>query len=165
MDTTPRWALPLLFAGQAQKENFHNEALMLVDALLHGRVESADIAAPPGAPEPGQCWIVATGASGAWTGQADAIACWTDGGWRFVPPRAGLRIDVGDRGHALCHDGTQWRDAALRSDGLYLDGDRVISERQGAISAPSGGVTIDAEARSTIAEILTALRVHGLIAT
>ena len=51
MDATPRWGLPLLFAGQAQKEIFHNEALMLVDALLHGRVESADLGAPPTDPD------------------------------------------------------------------------------------------------------------------
>lgn len=165
MDTTPRWALPMLFAGQAQKEIFHNEALVLIDALLHGRVESADVASPPSAPDAGQCWIVAAGASGAWAGQVDAIACWSDGGWRFLPPRAGLRVDVADRGHALFHDGAQWRDAALRDDGLYLDDERIVTTRRSAIANASGGTVIDAEARSTIALILEALRQHGLIAT
>ena len=63
MDATPRWGLPLLFAGQAHKELAHNEALVLIDALLHGRVESAAINAPPKDPAPGQCWIVAAGGS------------------------------------------------------------------------------------------------------
>jgi hypothetical protein len=165
MDTTPRWALPLLFAGQAQKEIFHNEALVLIDALLHGRAESADLGAPPADPAPGQCWIVAAGAAGAWAGQAGAIACWTGGGWRFVPPRAGLSIEIADRGHALRHDGAAWRDGAIRDDGVYLDDERVIAQRQPGISAPTGGATIDAEARSTIADILAMLRIHGLIAT
>ena len=98
MDATPRWSLPLLFAGQAQKEIFHNEALMLVDALLHGRVESADLGAPPTDPAVGQCWIVAAPAEDAWGGEVGSIACWTEGGWRFVAPRAGLRMAVGAKG-------------------------------------------------------------------
>ncbi|MDO7834944.1 DUF2793 domain-containing protein [Sphingobium sp. HBC34] len=163
MDMTPRWALPLLFAGQAQKEIFHNEALTVIDALLHGRVESADSATPPGAPVAGQCWIVAAGASGAWAGQAGAIACWSAGGWRFLTPRAGMRVDVADRGHALFHDGAEWRDAAIRGDGLYLDGNRLVTTRQAAIADPSGGTVIDVEGRATMAAILTALRAHGLI--
>lgn len=97
MDGTARWALPLLFAGQAQKEITHNEALVLVDALLHGRVESADLDNPPGAPAIGQCWIVAGGASGDWAGHAGAVALWTDGGWRFIAPRTGLSVAVADR--------------------------------------------------------------------
>ncbi|RJG56823.1 DUF2793 domain-containing protein [Sphingobium terrigena] len=163
MDMTARWAMPMLFAGQAQKEIFHNEALVRIDALLHGRVESADVATPPATPELGQCWIVAAGATGDWAGQTGSVACWTDGGWRFVPPRAGLSIDVADRGHALFHDGSLWRDALVQADGLYLEGEKVVGTRQAAISTPAGGAVIDAEARSTLAAILVALRTHGLI--
>lgn len=165
MDKTPRWALPMLFAGQAQKEIFHNEALTLIDALLHGRAESADLTVPPSAAEPGQCWVVAAGASGAWAEYEGAIACWTDGGWRFLTPKAGLFIDLADRGHAIFHDGNQWRDAAIRNDGLYVNDERVVAERQPAVAAPFGGATIDTEARATIAAILAALHAHGLIAS
>ncbi|MEC3911625.1 DUF2793 domain-containing protein [Sphingobium sp. CR2-8] len=163
MDGTPRWALPLLFAGQAQKEVYHNEALALIDALLHGRVESADLSAPPGAPVVGQCWIVAAGASGGWAGQAGAMALWTQGGWRFVPPRADLRVAVADRGHDLCYDSGEWRPGQIREDGFYIDEKRVVGPRMAAIHAPNGGTVIDAEARSTVADILVALRTHGLI--
>lgn len=165
MDETPRWALPLLFAGQAQKEIFHNEALMLVDALLHGRVESADLSAPPGAPTHGQCWIVAAGASGDWSGQVAAVALWTAGGWRFIAARPGLRVAVADRDHVLFYDGTIWRTDAIRGDGVYIDEERVVGMRRAAIAAPSGGSVIDGEARSTLADILAALRGHGLIAS
>lgn len=163
MDVTPRWALPQLFAGQAQKELFHNEALARIDMLLHGQVESADDAVPPVSPAIGACWIVAAGASGDWDGRDGAVACWTEGGWRFAQPRAGLSLRVADRGHAMLHDGSGWHDAALREDGLYVDGTRVVGERQDAIAAPSGGSSIDAEARGVISDILGALRAHGLI--
>lgn len=163
MDATPRWALPQLFAGQAQKELFHNEALTLVDALLHGQVESADEAAPPASPAIGACWIVAPGGTGAWSGRTGSVACWTEGGWRFITPRAGLALWVSDRGHRLCHDGADWHDAALREDGLYMAGHRVVGERMAAIAGPVGGAVIDGEARAAIVQILNALANHGLI--
>lgn len=165
MADTVRWALPLLFAGQAQKEIMHNEALLLIDALLHGRVESADLSVPPGTPAVGQCWIVAGGAGGEWSGQDGAIALWSEGGWRFVPPRAGLCMTVADRNHGFFHDGAEWRATAVREDGLYMNEDKVVGMRMSAIAPPSGGSVIDAEARSTVADILVALRGHGLIAT
>lgn len=165
MDATARWALPLLFAGQAQKEIFHNEALTAIDALLHGIAESADLAAPPESPIAGQCWIVADGASGAWAGRANSVACWSEGGWRFFDARPGLSVLVGDRGHRMSWDGTAWRDESLRADGLYLAGLRVVGEQKAAIATPAGGATIDDNARTTIAAILTALRDHGLIAS
>lgn len=164
MEASPRWTLPLLYAGQAQKEIFHNEALVRIDALLHGCAQSADMTEVPELPEPGQCWIVAAGATGAWAGMDDAVACWSEGGWRFIAPRAGLRLLVADRSHPMIHDGAQWRDGAVREDGLYLDGQRVVGSRQEAISVPVGGTVIDAEARTAIMEILSALREHGLIA-
>jgi hypothetical protein len=164
MDSTFRWALPQLFAGQAQKEIFHNEALARIDMLLHGAVESADEHAPPPSPPVGACWIVAAGASGAWEGQEDALACWTEGGWRFAAPRAGLSLWVADRGHAMLHDGTGWRDCGAGSDGFHVGGARVVGARAAAIADPSGGATVDAEARSALAAILGALRAHGLIA-
>lgn len=165
MDGTARWAMPMLFAGQAQKEMHHNEALTLIDALLHGRAQSADMSVPPSAPVPGQCWIVGGDALDAWAGQAGAVALWTEGGWRFIAPRAGLRMAVADRDHALFHDGTEWRADAIREDGLYLNEERVVGERTGAISTPAGGGVIDVQARSAVADILLALRAHGLIAT
>lgn len=165
MDGTPRWALPLLFAGQAQKEIQHNEALALVDALLHGQVESADLSAPPGAPAVGQCWIVAAGASGDWSGRAGSIALWTDGGWRFVAARSGIRVAAADRDHALFFDGAEWRSEAIRSAGLFIEDERVVGPQRAAIAAPGGGAVIDVEARSTVADILAALRSHGLIAS
>lgn len=163
MEVTPRWAFPQLFAGQAQKELFHNEALARIDMLLHGQVESADGGTPPPAPVLGQCWIVGVGATGAWDGQDDAVACWTEGGWRFVAPRVGLSLWVADRGHAMEHDGSGWSEAAIRADGIYIAGLRVAGPRLGAIAEPAGGSTVDSEARSSIGAILAALRAHGLI--
>lgn len=163
LDATSRWALPQLFAGQAQKEIFHNEALARIDMLLHGAVESVDVAVPPSSPSLGACWIVAPDGAGDWDGWDGALACWNEGGWRFVAPRVGLALWVGDRAHVMRYDGVGWHDGVVREDGLYLADQRVVGPRAGAIADPAGGATVDSEARAAIAALLGALRTHGLI--
>ena len=41
---------------------------------------------------------------------------------------------------------------------------KVVGSQQATISNPAGGTVVDAEARITIASIITALKTHGLIA-
>ena len=89
-DTSARFAWPFILPGQAQKEAYHNEALSLIDAALHAAVQEDPVATPPAGPEEGRCWIVADGATGAWTDRTDSLACWTGGGWRFVAPLPGM---------------------------------------------------------------------------
>lgn len=163
MTYTDRLGLPLLAAGQAQKELTHNEALLLLDASVQLSVESADLAEPPADPVPGRIWIVATGAAGPWLDHDNEIAAWTPNGWLFVTPSEGWQAWAIDRGNDLRFDGTGWIDAPARADGYYVAGERVITGRQEAISSPVGGATQDAEARAAIDLILAVLRTHGLI--
>lgn len=165
-EITPRLALPLLQAGQAQKEIAHNEALTVIDALVHARAASADLGTPPGAPMAGQCWIVPEGASGAWSGRGGALALWTDGGWRFLSPPAGARVWVDDRANAMVIDGTgAWGDAPDRPDGYYVAAHKVIGARGSAIGDPVGGSVVDIQGRAAIVAILDAMRAHGLISS
>ena len=163
-DASARLSLPFLAAGQAQKEVMHNEALQALDMLVQPVALSADVSSPPGAPAEGDCWIVAASPNGAWAGHEGDIAQWTAGGWRFASPRAGWRCHVLDRSAAMFHDGSGWQDEAVRADGFYLAGERVVGARQPAISAPAGGTVVDLEARAAIAAVLDAMQAHGLIA-
>ncbi|MDF2386589.1 hypothetical protein JMG10_34320 [Nostoc ellipsosporum NOK] len=45
-----------------------------------------------------------------------------------------------------------------------VDGVKVVGNRQGAITAPSGGGTIDAQSRTAIGQLISAMQAHGLIA-
>ncbi|WP_238995257.1 DUF2793 domain-containing protein [Sphingomonas solaris] len=164
-ELSARFALPLLQAGQAQKELHHNEALTRIDAALHPAVAEHATATPPAVPAAGDSWIVGDGASGAWAGRAGNIATWTGGGWRFVAPVDGMRAWLKDRQRWVWHDGAAWQDAPLPVAGLAVDGLRVVGPRRPAITGPAGGATLDMEARSTLNAILGALREHGLIDT
>lgn len=164
-EETDRLALPLLSAGQAQKEITHNEALTRIDALLHGAVEAHDLNTPPASPAPGQCWIVGTSPDGAWAGMTGAVAAWTAGGWRFIAPTAGMTLWDRANGYFMRHDGTVWTAGDITGNSLRIWGVQVVGPQAAAIPDPSGGATIDGNARVTIGTILNALREHGLIAT
>jgi hypothetical protein len=161
-EETPRYGLPFILPGQAQKEIFHNEALTLLDAALHPAVEGAPAVAPPAEPALGACWIVASGGAGAWAGKDHNLACWTDGGWRFVAPPPGMLAWNKTADLWLHWDGAAWSDGALPASALRIGGVQVVGERQPSLPSPSGGTVIDVEARAAINAILATLMSHGL---
>lgn len=164
-ETTDRFALPLIQPGQAQKELFHNEAIMGLENRLHAIAEAIGIDTPPEDALPGQGWIVGSAPIAAWSGQADRLAVMTAGGWRFAEPVAGMQIWLRTAGHWAIWSGSGWNLDAFPVPGVSVGGVRVVSAQQSAITAPTGGATIDDEARTVLATVLVALRNHGLIAT
>ena len=131
-----------MLAGQAQKEFAVNEAHALTDALLHLAVEGEALD-PPAAPAEGDCWLVGTPGTGDWAGHDGEIACRQAGTWLFVSPRDGLRAF----------------NRATGQDWRYAAGWHVAS----TVADPSGGTTIDAEARTAISAIIQALKAAGIL--
>ena len=165
MEMTPRLGLPLLIAGQVQKEIFHNEALTIADLLICGVVEAASVSAPPAAPLAGLLYRVATGASDAFAGHAGALAAWSVGGWRFFTPAEGLRLMDRVSGVELVFRGGAWSEGSTRTNEVVIGGAKVLGSRLPAIADASGGAVIDGGARAVTAQILNVLRAHGLIAS
>ena len=163
MTLSARLSLPLLIPGQAQKEFFHNEALQTLDILTSAAVEEAARNDPPESPIEGDCYIVGGSPTGVWSGKGQFIACYTSGGWRYVAPFEGMSAYVRATGLSATYRGGTWEFGALRGTNLMLGGVQVVGGRQAAIPAPTGGSLVDAEGRSTINQILTTLRQHGLI--
>lgn len=158
---TPRLGLPMLEPGQAQKEMTHNEALSRLDIATQPSI-LAIAATPPASPARGQCWLVADAAQGDWTGHANAVAAWTDGGWRFVAPFEGMRIwRIDMQCHALFTNG-EWYHGRTYGR-LFIEGRQLVGPREPNVAEPIGGVTVDAEARAAITAVLQTLRRHGLI--
>lgn len=139
---TPRFALPMLYTGQAQKEVFVNEALFRTDALLHCAVIGKRLS-PPENPAEGDAWLISSPASGDWAGKADSIALCQGGAWTFIAPRDGMHVfDLSEGQNRLFF--RSWRKALL-------------------IAEPVGGSTVDGEARAAIAELMASLQAVGVL--
>lgn len=139
--TSPRFGLPLLFPGQAQKEMFVNEAHALADALLHGAIEG-EAPAPPATPADGENWLVGAPATGDWAGHEGKLACRQAGNWLFVLPRDGMRLLDRSTGQDRRFHGT-WR---IPEEALE----------------PIGGSVVDAQARAAVLQLIVALKVAGI---
>lgn len=138
----PRFDLPLLFVGQSQKEITFNEAILLIDFLLQPIIEGTATTVPS-VPTSGQCWLITSGATGIFAAKTDQIAAWSEGGWRFIAPKEGMRVYDRARTGDRIYRGSAWRTPTMPS-------------------APTGGTTVDAQARSAIIAITDALRDAGI---
>jgi hypothetical protein len=111
MTDTTRLVLPLMDAAQAQKHVTHNEALVRLDALIHLSVSTRADTPASSAPE-GARYLVSKTPSGAFAGHGDQIACYQDGAWLFLSPRAGWRVYIEDVYSLQAYDGAGWREIA-----------------------------------------------------
>lgn len=114
----------------------------MIDMLLCG-VVLGTLNEAPAEPEAGSLWIVGAQPSGVFAGQAGNLAGWTEGGWRFATPVAGMRFHDLSNGAMTVFNG-DWASC-------------------GPILPPSGGAIVDTEVRQTVASILAALRSTGII--
>ena len=136
MEHTENLALPYIMPSQAQKHVTHNEALRLLDAVVQLSVADRDLSAPPPAPTPGARYIVAHTPAGAWSGHAQEIAAWQDGGWAFYAPAPGWRAWVADEGR-LC---------------IFAEGEWTLAGGAGEINpAPLVGINATADATNRLA--------------
>ena len=140
-----RFSLPLLFVGQSQKEDFVNEALLMLDGLVHCAVED-ERSTPPATPANGQAWLVGASATGAWAGQDGKLAMRQLDQWLFATVRDGMQVLNKLSGQRINRIAGAWRAPAVPA-------------------SPSGGSVIDAEARTAIAALVSALRASGVLPT
>ncbi len=156
MDLTPNLRLPYLMAAQAQKHVTHNDALRALDAMVQVGVADRHLTSPPGSPANGDRYIVADGASGAWSGMSGRVAAFQDGAWEYYAPREGWLAWVADEDLLYVYNGTGWVPTGGGGGGgggsassgggtnpsLLINGDFQINQRAfagGALTAGSYG--------------------------
>ena len=106
-------------------------------------------------------------------GAPEAMACayappfWLTGGCEegFVRGVDGLTVLDKASGEFASFRAGSWEKGQLRGAALAIGGNQVVGARLPAIADPVGGSTVDTEARSAIATVLSRLRAHGLIAS
>jgi microcystin-dependent protein len=80
----------------------------LATGLAHGESVNSITATPPSAPVEGDLVIVATGATGAFSGHVNSLALWHGGNWVFTPPEANETHLVEDQDALFHWNGTTW---------------------------------------------------------
>lgn len=108
MANTANLGIAYLEAAQSQKHVSVNEALSALDTMVLLAVLDRDLTAPPASPAEGDRYLVASGATGAWAGQAGRIAAWQAGAWVFRIPRNGWRAWVEDEAAPVFYYGGAW---------------------------------------------------------
>jgi hypothetical protein len=107
-EISARLALPYLQPNQAQKHVTHNAALGRLDILVQLTLEALGVVTPPVSPAEGAVWGLGAAPTGAWAGQAGALAAWVDGGWLFFVPQTGWRAWARAEGGLFVHTGGVW---------------------------------------------------------
>lgn len=141
-DSTPNYGMPMLFAGQAQKEFMINKSLSILDAIMPSSIIES-LSAPPNTWTDGSAYRVTATATEGWATKEDMIAIAVAGSWHFLPPYPGMRVF------------DQAADCML----LYRSAWQFAVEP----TAPSSGAVVDDQARAAILQIVAALRDLGLL--
>lgn len=165
MTQSARLGLGFLQAAQIQKETTINEGFAALDLAVCSAIDGFLLNTPPASPVEGSSYIVGNAPTGAWAGHGLALAGYTDGGWRYIAPIPGLTAFDKASGELAMFDGSAWEKGNVRAAKLSVGQNQVVGARQAAVTDPTGGPVIDAEARAAIAAVLNRLRVHGLIAS
>ena len=158
--------LPLMLGGSSlgASDRWDNEALQILDAVTGAIVEEPPRSDPPAAAAVGAGYIVGPASTGAWIGKEGQIATMSPGGWRFVAPADGLSALVRSNRLRAEYFAGSWEIGVTRTASVEIGGEQLLSAPAGAIAPPTGGATVDVQARTAIDQLLTALRGHGLIA-
>ncbi len=87
---TERNHLPYIMPSQAQKHVTYNATIQQLDITQNLSFLNRSQSAPPASPSSGDCYIVSTTPSGAFSNHAGAIAAYLDRHWQFFPTFSGM---------------------------------------------------------------------------
>jgi hypothetical protein len=116
---------------------------------------------PPVAASVGEIQIVPAGAAAAWGHPEGTLVQWQGAGWQPDVPRDGQLALVHDEQRMLVY--SQGWQALFPVGGLQIGGRAVLAAAPAEVVPPTGGTTVDSEARAALAALIAALIGQGLL--
>ncbi|MDF2631440.1 MAG: uncharacterized protein K0Q85_36 [Caproiciproducens sp.] len=107
-DTSPRLGFGYIKQSQSGKEITFAEFVNRCEVFIQPVVESMTLTAPPAGVE-GKLYVIATGATGDWTGKAKLLAQYIDGAWAYFTPVEGLRIWDKNTSMSMVYKSSTWQ--------------------------------------------------------
>ncbi|MEO9971914.1 MAG: DUF2793 domain-containing protein [Hyphomonadaceae bacterium] len=145
MSNTNKLSLPYLFPNQAQKHVTYNEALNILDALVHASIER-EIQQLPSTAQAGDCFLVNAAPDDELAEQHQSIAQLVDGVWVYHTPRAGWLVWRRDVEAFTLFDGTTWRAFDTGSSASPdIFGVNAVGDTHNRLTVRSAGSLLDAE--------------------
>ena len=139
MANTTNLGLPLMAAAQSQKHITHNDAILMLDAIVQLAVISTTLTVPPGSPVDGDRYIIGSGATGAWAGKDLNVALSSSGAWLFLVPKVGWTAWDTANGYELTWNGTAWISASEVLDTAFILKDNADPTKKAMFDA--SGIT------------------------
>ena len=136
-DLSANLSMPLLMPSQAQKHVTHNEALLVLDALVQLTVANRDLAVPPSSPVNGDRHIVAPSAAALWGGPAHSIAVLVNGIWMFYAPRPGWQAYILAEERTVVWQNGGWQDVLASLNALDELGINATADSTNRLSVAS----------------------------
>ncbi len=133
---TARANLPLIAPGQAGKTITHNEALLMIDALMHLTVLEVVNTPPEPEIDNGQCVRIGDIPSGIFAGHANDVAQYDNNVWRYFTPKPGWQAYNLAEEQLDVFDGQSWNPLS--------DKENVEVTRLGIGTPPDPTLTLNA---------------------
>lgn len=113
---TPKLTLDELVSGQDVPETTVNENVRWLEFFASGGgIIDRDLATPPGSPSDGDAYLIASSATGAWSGHDGEVALRISTAWEFKDPIEGMPLYVNDENLMIVYNGSSWVSAASGS--------------------------------------------------
>ncbi|QND52274.1 DUF2793 domain-containing protein [Phyllobacterium sp. 628] len=145
MDQTPNLKLPYIAPSQAQKHVTHNEAIRVLDTIVHLFVISREVPEPPLEADEGERYIIPSNATGAWASNPKYIAEWQDGGWTFFQPQHGWLAWIVEEACFAVFDGLFWIDISVGANPIAHVGINTLADDTNRLSLKSPASLFDHE--------------------
>jgi len=98
MALSPKGGFSYHVVGEGSSEVVTNNNLFRSDSLIGGGIKilDRDLTAPPGSESEGDVYLIASGATGDWSGKSGKLACYTGSGYVYIDPAGGMRAFIVD---------------------------------------------------------------------